>query len=530
MKTKTTPTPTTWTSAKLMMMERWWSPDNGKPNDIDREDEEVDAVDEQSEELLSPAETDDIDGSSSRVDTAVLKARVERARERERALFEKLRLARKARLEELRRERYHQSPEYKRWLKNREEKKEDARREKEALKRAAPFQTARWRMHDGKFHDLEDMPVVHSTRLAVATVAMAAAAAVDADADADAPGAGAGAGSSAGSEAEAAVEMEGVDNDVENQGAAGGGGGGGVNGVSGVSGVDGVSGFNGASVNRLREGLARVSQGRQHDSYLRRGGAAHGWVSAPPADFEGFFDLVIPSSDGVAPPARARDETSKDPTSAAKRWAALMKPKRPPRKTAATEDAQTLEATVVYGDDAGVDARGGGLDIEGIEGDEGAETHGRAHGVNPLHGGGARRGEGSGGGAPADAAPKDKDKNRARGDAAPVSVLVPISGGGSKDVRLGGDRWGVGVMGRVKGAPRGTATTAGLSSSSSSSSGSSGGGSGRGRGGGGSSMIRGRGGDVVQVGGAFKANGGRNKYVYQSGFEFANLTPGGRSV
>ena len=92
-----------------------------------------------------------------------------------------------------------------------------------------------------------------------------------------------------------------------------------------------------------------------------------------------------------------------------------------------------------------------------------------------------------------------------------------MTGGGSSDVKLGGDRYGVGVMGRNKAVQRGSTP------------GSSGGGGGSGRSSGsGGSMIRGHGGpdDVVQVGHAFKMNGGRSKYVYQTGFDFASLSGG----
>jgi hypothetical protein len=429
-------TPPTWTAT---MMERWWltnrkSSTGGGAAADDRSGEPL---------LVEPDDVNDDEASPPALTgaerMAALRARVERAREREKALFEKIKFARKARLEELRLERYHQSPEYKRWLKNREEKKEETKREKEAVKRAGPFQHAQWRMHDGKFHDLEDTAVVRSTRLVVAAAA------------------GAGAGSEPDAEGGAEREREREEDDAEEAAAAvnGGGGGGGVNRVKGAS------------------------QGRQRDSYLRRGGAAQGWVSAPPTD---LFD----STDDEDPPEHLQDGTSASASAAstnsnAKRWAALMKPKRPSRKGG--EDAQTMEARLVYGD--GADVRGGGLDIEGIEEDGATQPHG--HGVNH---GGARKGSDGG------------------GDAAAKQRIAAVSGGSSKDMRLGGDRWGVGVMGRNKGAQRGTTT--GASSSS--------------------SMIRGHGGgDVVQVGSSFKTNGGHNKLLYQGGFGFANL-PQGRSV
>ena len=165
-------------------------------------------------------------------------------------------------------------------------------------------------------------------------------------------------------------------------------------------------------------------------------------------------------------------------------------------------DAQTMEAKVVYGDD-GADVRGGGLDIEGID-EDGSNRHGgggHAHGAH--HGGGGSL--------------KDDAKQR----------VAAVTGGGSSDVKLGGDRYGVGVMGRNKAVQRGSTTGSsggggggGVSRSRSSGSG--------GGGGGGGSMIRGHGGadDVVQVGHAFKTNGGRSKYVYQTGFDFASLSGG----
>ena len=162
-------------------------------------------------------------------------------------------------------------------------------------------------------------------------------------------------------------------------------------------------------------------------------------------------------------------------------------------------DAQTIEATVVYGDD-GADVRGGGLDIEGID-EDGSKRHGgggHAHGAH--HGGGG--------------ALKDDAKQR----------VAAVTGGGSSEVKLGGDRYGVGLMERNKAVQRGSTTGGGSGGRSSG----SGGGSGSGSGG---SMIRGHGGadDVVQVGHAFKTNGGRSKYVYQTGFDFASLS-GGRAL
>lgn len=390
--------------------------------------------------------------------TAALKARLERERERERALLEKLRLARKARLEELRRERYHQSPEYKRWLKNREEKKKRAEEEREASRRAAPFQNAPWRMHDGKFHDLENTPVVRSTKLVVAGGGGAAVSESD--------------GSYIGME-RAAVEERAANLRLEMEEG------------SDVGGTD-----MGGVISSVKDG--QKIQERQHDSYLRRGGAVHAWASAPPA-----FDAL---SDDSSSSSYAADEDSPglfhthktlsskelhDGTALAKRWAALMKPRRSSSSSSSLlrrggggvdgVDAQTFEATVVYGD--GADVKGGGLDIEGIEEDD--SRRGNAH--KSHHGG----------------AVKDEVSSKQR--------VAAVTGGGSSDVRLGGDRYGVGLVDmKNKAVHHGSR--------------------------GSSAMIRGHSGEdnVVQVGNTYKTNGGRSKYLYQTG-AFASLS-NGRSV
>ena len=245
-----------------------------------------------------------------------LRARVQHERERERALLERLRLARKARMEELRLDRYHLSPEYKRWLKSKEE-----------LKRAAPFQRARWRMHDGAFHDLEGLPVLRSTRLAVAADGSKSGSKPGSRPDADGY-----------KEIEAAVDVEGERGDE-------------------ATAEDGSGGDSRAP--------ARVaSQERQHDSYLRRGGATF-TPSSDMAKREGPQEHLLAKVSGAPTPTHA------------KRWAALLSPTKQPQRPAADVSARF-----------------------------------------------------------------------------PVSV----SGGGSKAVglRLGGDRWGVGVIPRSTGAPRST--------------------------------------------------------------------------
>ena len=135
-------------------------------------------------------------------------------------------------------------------------------------------------------------------------------------------------------------------------------------------------------------------------------------------------------------------------------------------------DAQTLEATVVYGD--GADVKGGGLDIEGIEEDNINRRGNNAH--KSSHHGGAFKDEVS--------------KQR----------VAAVTGGGSLDVRLGGDRYGVGLVDKNKVVHHGSR--------------------------GSSAMMRGGGEEnIVQVGNTYKTNGGRSKYVYQTG-TFASLSNG----
>ena len=398
--------------------DRWWLGSSGSSAAIDRSEGPL-------VELGNFDDSSQLNSEADRV--GVLRARVQRARERERALFLKIRLARKARLEDLRRERYHQSAEYKRWLKVKEEHKQTLIREKEAQRQAAPFQYAPWRMHDGKFHDLDDMPVVRSTRLAVAMDAVGSGASLDRDEDVVGQG------------------ENGADRDNVDEGAAGQG--------------------------SAHRGNA-VSQGRQHDAYLRRGGAAQGWASVSPIHSS---SLATSSSDGDerldtdnSPHTTSTSSKSASMDSYSKRWVALRKQKRSSSKKEI--DAQTLEAQLVYGD--GMDVKGAGLDIEGI--DEGESHDGRKSHTN-----------GAGKPTPADVAKQQ----------------FIVSGGGSKDLRLGGDRWGVWVVGRNKRSQEGTSTRVGGSNS----------------------MMRGHSSDVVKVGGTFHKDGGRNKFVYQNGFGFANL-------
>jgi hypothetical protein len=270
-------------------------------------------------------------------------------------------------------------------------------------------------MHDGRFHDLEQTPVVRSTRLAVASASVGFGAGAEDDTEDD-----------AGAGEDASVQQPDT-------------GGGGLGG----EGSDQVPGGH-TTVPVVRHTAmtakaAAAFQQRQHDSYLRRGGVASAWIRAPPsftppaASYRHRPSLASSTpthgGDGIMAGRGETDHNHPEhhgpsPTSAstsnAKRWVALSKTGRSPPRV---ESAQELEARVVYGGE-NADVKGAGLDIEGIEEEDKSRSKSRASGDR----GGARGQSGGAGATPA-----------------------VISGGGSGEIRLGGDRLGVGVLAKNKG-------------------------------------------------------------------------------